>query len=70
MLQLKWIVGGLIVGMLISTILIPPNRTEIKVPVPNDASTYHTPTGCVRIDSTEVPCVEDADSLNLLASKK
>ena len=70
MLQLKWIVGGLIVGMLISTVLIPPTRKENQVPVPNDPSVYHTPTGCVQIESVEVPCVEDSDSLNLLASKK
>ena len=69
MLQLKWLVGGIIVGMLISTILIPPTRNEVKVPVPNDSSTYHTPTGCVHVESIEVPCGDEADSLNLLASK-
>jgi hypothetical protein len=69
MLQLKWLVGGLIIGMLISTILIPPTRKESRVPMPNDPSTYHTPTGCVQIESMEVPCVDGADSLNLLASK-
>lgn len=70
MLSLRWLVGGLIVGLLISTVFIPPTRKETSVPVPNDSSTYHTPTGCVQIESTEVPCVDGADSLNLLASKK
>lgn len=70
MLELKWVVGGVIIGMLISTILIPPTRNQVKIPVPNDPSTYHTPTGCVQIESSEVPCVDGADSLNLLASKQ
>lgn len=70
MLQLKWAVAGLIIGMLISTVFIPPTRKETQVPVPNDSSIYHTSTGCVQIESTEVPCGDEADSLNLLASKQ
>jgi hypothetical protein len=69
MLELRWVVAGVILGLLISTVLIPPTRKESNVPVPNDPSVYHTPTGCVRVNSEEVPCVDDADSLNLLASK-
>ena len=68
MFELMWIVAGTIVGLLISTILIPPTRKESSVPMPNDPYPYHTPTGCVKIDSTEVPCPAEADSLNVLAS--
>ena len=68
MLELRWIVVGVIVGLLLSTVLIPPTRKSKSVPSPNDKSVYHTDTGCVRFSAVEVPCVADADSLNLLAS--
>ncbi len=68
MIELRWLVAGLIVGMLLSTVFIPPTRKLKTVPSPNDSSVYHTDTGCVRFVSEEVPCVEGADSLNLLAS--
>jgi len=68
MIELKWMVGGLIFGLLVSTVVIPPTRKKITVPQPNDSSIYHTDTGCVRFDAIEVPCVHEADSLNLLAS--
>lgn len=69
MLELRWVVAGIIVGMLISTVFIPPTRKEPALPQPHDAKVYHTDMGCVRFESEEVPCVEGADSLNLLASK-
>lgn len=69
MIQLKWLVAGLIFGLLVSTVVIPPTRKKITIPQPNDASIYHTDTGCVRFDAVEVPCVQEADSLNLLAAK-
>ena len=68
MIELRWLSAGLIFGLLVSTVLIPPTRKQIKVPQPNDNSVYHTVTGCVRFAATEVPCVQGADSLNLLAS--
>jgi hypothetical protein len=68
MIDLRWFVAGLIIGMLMSTVFIPPTRKLKSVPAPNDSSVYHTETGCVRFVSEEVPCVEGADSLNLLAS--
>jgi hypothetical protein len=68
MIELRWLVAGLIVGMLLSTVFIPPTRKMKTVPSPNDSSIYHTDTGCVRFVSEEVPCVQGADSLNLLAS--
>lgn len=68
MIELRWVVAGLIVGMLLSTVSVPPTRKLKSVPAPNDSSIYHTETGCVRFVSEEVPCVQGADSLNLLAS--
>jgi len=68
MLELKWVVAGLILGLLISTVVIPPTRKKVMIPQPNDSSVYHTDTGCVRFSALEVPCVAEADSLNLLAS--
>lgn len=68
MIQLRWLVAGLILGLLISTVVIPPTRKKIMIPQPSDSSVYHTETGCVRFTSVEVPCVAEADSLNLLAS--
>jgi hypothetical protein len=68
MLDLRWIAVGVITGLLLSTVVIPPERKTKTVPSPNDNSIYHTDTGCVRFTATEVPCVTDADSLNLLAS--
>jgi hypothetical protein len=68
MIQLKWLVAGLILGLLISTVLIPPTRKKVSIPQPNDSSIYHTDSGCVRFVAVEVPCVSEPDSLNLLAS--
>ena len=68
MIQLKWLIAGLIVGLLISTVLIPPTRKKISIPQPNDSSIYHKDSGCVRFDAVEVLCVSEPDSLNLLAS--
>ena len=68
MIDLRWFVAGLILGMLLSTVFIPPTRKLKSVPSPNDSSVYHTDTGCIRFVSEEVPCVQGADSLNLLAS--
>lgn len=69
MIQLKWIVAGLILGLLISTVTIPPTRKKVSIPQPNDSSVYHTDTGCVRFEAVEVPCGNEADSLNLLAAR-
>ena len=68
MLELPWIVVGLVVGLLLSTVVIPPTRKTKAVPSPHDGGIYHTDTGCVRFSATEVPCVAETDSLNLLAS--
>jgi hypothetical protein len=68
MFHLQWIVGGIIVGMLIACIIVPPTRNEIAVPSPHDKDVFYTDTGCVRTHAIEVPCGAEADSFNLLAS--
>jgi hypothetical protein len=69
MIELRWVAAGVIVGMLISTVMIPPTRKTKTLPSPHDTSVYSTDTGCVRFVSEEVPCTAEPDSLNLLASK-
>jgi len=69
MIELRWVVAGVIVGMLIATVIIPPTRKTKVLPQPYDDSTYRVETGCVRFVSEEVPCTAEPDSLNLLASK-
>jgi hypothetical protein len=68
MFQLVWIAAGAIVGMLIACVLVPPTRTQVSVPSPYDTGIFHTDTGCVRTHAIEVPCGQEADSFNLLAS--
>jgi len=71
MIQLGWVVAGVILGMLISTVIIPPNRKEKALPSPHDPdSVFHTDVGCVRFGAVEVPCNAEPDSLNLLSSKQ
>jgi hypothetical protein len=68
MFQVVWIAAGAIVGMLIACIVIPPTRKQVSVPTPHDRGVFHTDTGCIRTNAIEVPCGEEADSFNLLAS--
>ena len=69
MLDARWIVAGAIVGMLISTVIVPPNRKIKVLPSPSDSSPFHVDSGCVRFIAEEVPCTAEPDSLNLLASR-
>lgn len=70
LIQLPWLVAGLLTGFVIGTVFIPPTRKSSGVPRPGDREVFHTDTGCVRFESTEVPCTSEPDSLNLLASQK
>ena len=60
---------GILTAMLLVSVFNPPLRKVPVVPSPSYAKTYSTPTGCVVIHSTEVPCTSESVSLNLLASK-
>ena len=64
MIQITWVVAGVIVGMLIACVMSPPPRKQVLVPQPHDATVYHTDTGCVRLRSSEVECSGETDSFN------
>jgi hypothetical protein len=70
MINLFWLFIGILAGLLVVSVFIPPNHKENEVPVPNDDSVFHTKTGCVKFKSTEVECSDDAKSLNFIASNK
>lgn len=64
-----WFAAGVVFGLLLSTIAIPPRRTVSKVPDPSDGKLlYRTDTGCVHVEATEIPCTSETDSFNILAS--
>lgn len=69
MIELTWVFAGIILGLLISTVIIPPTRKVKVLPSPHDGNSFYTDTGCVRFVSEEVPCTSEPDSLNYLASK-
>ena len=68
MIQFSCVIVGVIVGMLISTVIVPPTRKTPVVPEPHDKEVYHTDTGCIKLKAMEVPCEGQPESLNLLAS--
>ena len=70
MIQLPWLIAGLLTGFVIGAVFNPPTRKSVGVPKPGVPEVFHTDTGCVRFESTEVPCTAEPDSLNLLASQK
>lgn len=69
MLDITWLSAGAVVGLLLSSVFVPPTRKEKAVPMPHDAGVFYTDTGCIRVVSTEVPCRAEMDSFNLLAAK-
>ncbi len=69
MIELRWVVAGVILGMLVATVIAPPARKIKVLPQPHDTTTFYVDSGCVRFVSEEVPCTAEPDSLNLLASK-
>jgi len=70
MLEVKWVIIGILTGLVIGCVFVPPTRKSTGVPSPGSKEVFHTDTGCVRFDSTEVPCTAEPDSMNLLASQK
>ena len=69
MLSIMWMFTGILVGLLIVAVFEPPARKDMKLPTPNDKSILHTTSGCVKFTTTEVPCSNDATSLNFVASQ-
>ena len=69
MFSLEWIFIGVVTGLLMVSVFIPPSRTEPRVPTPNTKQVYKTSSGCVKFKTHEVPCSQEAMSLNLVASQ-
>ena len=69
MIEIPWLVAGVLTGLIIGTVFVPPTRKALGVPKPGDPEVFHTETGCVRFEAKEVPCTAEPDSLNLLASQ-
>ena len=66
MLSVPWIFAGAITGFLIVSVFNPPIRKVLSVPTPDDTGPFHTKTGCINIQASEVECSGDAISLNIL----
>ena len=69
MLSVTWIFIGLLVGLLLVAVFSPPKRKDPRLPTPEDNRLFHTESGCVTFKTTEVPCTEEARSLNFIASQ-
>ena len=70
MIDLKWLCIGLLCGLLIGAVLVPPTRKKPVIPSPSDMGRVFAAEtgGCIKLNMTEVPCVAEPDSLNVLAS--
>jgi hypothetical protein len=69
MLSPLWVFTGALTGLLLVSVFSPPPRKELELPVPGDLNHFYTSTGCVRFRTSEVPCSDDATSLNFIASQ-
>lgn len=69
MLSIFWLFVGMLTGLLISAVFIPPNRKDNQLPTPGDKGEFRTKTGCVKFKSEEVECTPEAKSLSFIASK-
>ena len=70
MFSFFWLFVGFLTGMIISVVFAPPMRIEPQLPTPNGNEVLHTKTGCVKFETTEVPCENTTTSLNFIASHK
>ena len=66
MLSVPWLFAGFIVGLVIVSVFNPPVRQVPSVPTPNDNGVFHTKTGCIHVQASEVQCTPNAVSLNIL----
>ena len=67
---MMWTFAGVIMGMLMAVVFIPPVRELPGVPTPDKSTAFFTKTGCVKFKATEVPCSGDSKSLNFIASSQ
>jgi hypothetical protein len=68
MFDILWIFGGFLVGMIVTTIFVPPRTTKKLVPDVRkpDMILRHpkVENGCFRADAYEVQCTDGIDFLN------
>jgi hypothetical protein len=68
MFDILWIFGGFLVGMIVTTIFVPPRTTKKLVPdVRKPDMILRNPkveNGCFRADAYEVQCTDGIDFLN------
>jgi hypothetical protein len=69
MLSFFWIFVGAITGLLVTAVFNPPLRPSPDVPHPNEDTSFKTKSGCVKFRTEEVPCSDNATSLNFIASQ-
>lgn len=69
MISLFWLFVGAVVGLLMSSVFIPPARKIPALPTPGNDQPFHTESGCVKMVAEEVECMPSATSLNFLASE-
>jgi len=70
MISIPWLFGGMLTGLLIVSVFLPPIHDDKGIPLPNNPNRFYTGTGCVKFTSKEVPCTNKATSLNFIASNK
>ena len=69
MFSIFWLFVGFLVGLLVAVVFTPPIRNQPQVPTPHGDIPLHTGTGCVKFNTTEVPCSKGSTSLNFIASQ-
>ena len=71
MFDLWYIFGGFLVGMLVTTVFIPPTSHKKMMPDPARPNlVFKNPKvekGFFNVRSIEVPCTGEVDSLNLMS---
>jgi hypothetical protein len=69
MFHILWVFGGFLVGMIVTTIFIPPQTKKKIVPdINNPALVFRNPdveNGCFRAKSYPVQCTDTIDFLNM-----
>lgn len=69
MISITWLFIGILVGLLVVSVFIPPNRKVPSLPTPHCTDVFHTENGCVKFKTREVECTPSATSLNFVASQ-
>lgn len=63
MIDVFWLFVGILTGLFVVAVFIPPNHKDNQLPSVGDTSIFRTKAGCVRFHSEEVECTKDAKSL-------